>query len=179
MLTYTIRQMPKRKLEAASQHLAEDLRDDELISLRNSELSSERAAVLLSFEEMTQSLNSQLSQATAERRQILEQKLEYEQTLYNDRMSALEANIAKHNADNQLMNSVKKKRRIIDKELDDCQDIATKGVKNCSWRSIRKVMHIRHKMKTHGSEMTDEQKTQYAKVLQQLKEQGFRVVADS
>tara|TARA_B110000977_G_scaffold119352_1_gene153808 strand:- start:1575 stop:2090 length:516 start_codon:yes stop_codon:yes gene_type:complete len=171
--------MAKRKFDAVSQHLAEDLYDNDVMSLRLSELASERAAVLLTFEDITQDLNSQLSQASAGRKQLLEQKLEYERTLYNDRMSSLEAKYAKQESANKLMNSLKKKRRIIDKELDDCQDIATGGVQKCSWRSIRKVMHIRHNMNTHKSEMTNEQKSKYAKVLTELSEQGFRVVTDS
>ena len=53
--------MAKRKFDAVSQHLAEDLYDNDVMSLRLSELASERAAVLLTFEDITQDLNSQLS----------------------------------------------------------------------------------------------------------------------
>ena len=49
-----------------------------------SELASERAVIVLTFEDAVESLRLQLSRAHEERKQLLEQKIEYEEGLYKD-----------------------------------------------------------------------------------------------
>ena len=78
--------------------------------MQKSELDSERAAVVMTFEEATQHLQDQLTRATEERKILIEQKIEYEETLYTDRLAVLDAKLTKHKADN-LFNSSRKKRR--------------------------------------------------------------------
>lgn len=171
--------MPKRKLLTESKDLAEDIQEEKLLSLQASELESERAVIVLTFEEATENLKGRLTRAPAASKLLLEQQLEYEQTLYNDRLAALEARSLKQKADQLLKTTRKKRRRMIDKDLNDCLDIATDGLQESSWQSIRKVMHIKHTIEAHQSKMSEEQLSKYEEVLAQLQEQGFKVAGCS
>lgn len=165
--------MSKRRME--SRYLAEDIRDNDLREVQKSELDSERAAVVMTFEEATQHLQDQLTRATEERKILIEQKMEYEETLYTDRLAVLDTKLNKHKADNLFNSSRKKRRRIIDQDLNECLNIAAEGPKKSSWQSIRKVMHIKHKIELQKSEMSEEQVSKYDAVLAELKKQGFKV----
>jgi|TARA_B110000858_G_scaffold156577_1_gene179047 hypothetical protein len=167
--------MTKRNHELDSEHLVEDLHDEDKSASTDAEFQNERAAIVFAFEEASQSLQTQLAQAPKERHQILEQRLEYEQTLFDDRIAAIDAKIAVHKAETVATVSRKKRRRIVAKDLDDCVDIASNGIRQCSWQSIRKVMHIKYKIEPVKSEMSDELLDKYKQVLIELKEKGFKI----
>ena len=140
-----------------------------------SELASERAVIVLTFEDAVESLRLQLSRAPEERKQLLEQKIEYEEGLYKDRMSALEAKETKHAMLTEQQTAKKKRRCQVEKDLDECSSIASDGLLNSSWQSIRKAMHIKYKIEPVKSEMTPEHMSKYEQVLEELKKKGFKV----
>ena len=167
--------MSKRKLELLSQHIAKEMNDEERVASQRAEFESEQVVIAMTFEESKQHLQQQLKQAKPEQRQVLEQQLEYEKGLHLDRLAQLEDRIKTFETEIVTTAVQRKKRRTVDSALVDCLDIAEQGLKSSTWHSIQKVRHIQYKIEPVKVDMTSEQRAQYRKVLQELKDKGFKV----
>ena len=167
--------MSKRKLELMSEHIAEEMDDEERVASKRAEFKSEQVVITMAFEESKQHLQQQLKNAKPEQSQILEQKMEYEKGLHIDRLAQLEGRMKTFEAMALATIEQRNKRRKVDTDLNDCLDIAQQGLKSSTWHSIQKVRHIQYKIEPVKVNLTSEQHAQYRKVLHELKEKGFKV----
>lgn len=167
--------MSKRKLEMMSEHIAEEMDDEERVASKRAEFKSEQVVITMAFEESKQHLQQQLKNAKPEQSQILEQKMEYEEALHVDRLAQVECRMKTFEAMALATVVQRKKRRTVDSALVDCLDIAQRGLKGSTWQSIQKVRHIQYKIEPVKVDMTSEQQAKYRTVLQELKDRGFKV----
>ena len=167
--------MAKRKVEMMSEHSVEEMVHEERVASKRAEFESEQVVITMAFEESKQHLQQQLKNAKPEQTQILEQKMEYEEGLHADRLAQLEGRMKTFEAMASATVDQRNKRRKVDTDLNDCLDIAQQGLKSSTWHSIQKVRHIQYKIEPVKVNMTSKQHAQYRKVLQELKEKGFKV----
>lgn len=167
--------MSKRKLGLVSEHIAAEMDHEEMVASTRAEFDSEQVVIAMAFEESKQQLQRQLKHATPEQTQVLEQNLEYEKGLHLDRLAQLEDKIQTFEAKTSATVDQRSKRRKVDTDLNDCLDIAQQGRESSTWHSIQKVRHIQYKIEPVLVSMTLDQHAQYRKVLQELKEKGFKV----
>tara|TARA_B110000091_G_scaffold208362_1_gene247937 strand:+ start:6338 stop:6868 length:531 start_codon:yes stop_codon:yes gene_type:complete len=167
--------MSKRKLGLVSEHIAADLDHEEMVASTRAEFDSEQVVIAMAFEESKQHLQQQLKNATPAKTQVLEQNLEYEKGLHLDRLAQLGDKIKTFEAKTSATVEQRNKRRKVDTDLNDCLDIAQRGRESSTWHSIQKVRHIQYKIEPVLVTMTLDQHAQYRKVLQELKEKGFKV----
>ena len=167
--------MSKRKLELLSEHIAEEMDDEERVASQRAEFESEQVVIAMAYEESKQHLQQQLKQAKPEQTELLEQRLEYEEGLHADRLAQLEGRMKTFEAMASSTVDQRNKRRKVDTDLNDCLDIAQQGLKSSTWHSIQKVRHIQYKIEPVKVNLTSKQQAQYRKVLQELKEKGFKV----
>lgn len=167
--------MSKRKLGLVAEHITAEMDHEEMVASKRAEFDSEQVVIAMAFEESKQQLQQQMKNATPEQTQVLEQNLAYEKGLHLDRMAQLGDKIKTFEAKTSATMDQRNKRRKVDTDLNDCLEIAQQGRDSSTWHSIQKVRHIQYKIEPVLVTMTDDQHAQYRKVLQELKEKGFKV----
>jgi hypothetical protein len=168
--------MPKRKFVDITQTTlpTEDL--DVKIRSKRSEYESERIAINFGFEESKIDLESQLcSTQNKRRKQIIEQKLEYEETLRNDRLNKLDNEISTFEKHVSETYEQRQKIQNIDIIMQEFWHISEKKFETIDWQSIRKARYIRYKLEPMLLLMTDNQKDKYDLLLKELTNKGFRI----
>ena len=168
--------MPKRKFADITQTTDEHKEQDETIRSKRSEYESERVAIVMGFEESKRVLESQLSSASNKRRRhILEQKLEYQETLRTDRLSTLSNEISTFEIRVAATSEQRQKSLFVDSTIQEFVNIAEQAFDTIDWQNIRKARYIRYKLEPMFSIMTAKQKEMYESLLKELTKQGFRV----
>jgi hypothetical protein len=180
--------MPKRtRVDDASQDLIDSLRDQDDIEHALKGFEDERAAIGVAFSDIVEKLRyiktTDPSRLSKRNRLRFDQKMEYEQGLRDDRLQELGRRIDAYRQAHRERVGQRKKRRVEERtarELDDkileCQTLAQHNCKDAHWKTIGKNKHIQQALNSKLSTMTEEQKAQYATVLQELKEKGWRVL---
>jgi len=181
--------MPKRtRVDDASQDLIDSLRGQDDLEHALKGFEDERAAIGVAFSDIEEKLRREFKTTNPRRlsgrnRLRFDQKLEYEQGLRDDRLQELERKIDAYRQAHRERMDQRKKRRTLERtarELDDkileCQTLAQTHCKDCHWKTIGKNKHIQQALNRKRATMTEEQKAQYAMVLQELKEKGWRVL---
>jgi len=174
--------MTKRPLETdeASQLLIDTLQDeDEITTMRlkhtgeHSAIDAEHVASLETLRDEFQTLDPE----TLEDRQALrlKQKLEFENGLHMDRISALEVRIEADKEKRVVSVEQRTKRRHIDRTLNDCKKVASLKQDGSCYKTIGKNRHLQHVLEGVKDNMTTHQREQYATVMQDLKKNGWKV----
>lgn len=178
--------MPKRPhVDDASQDLIDSLRDDDDLAHALNAFEDERVTIGVACADIEEKLQREFgSDRLSTRNQLrLDQKLEYEHGLRDDRLRKLDRKIERHKQEHHESGLERKKRRVGERkvqELDDnileCQTLAQKHCQDCDWKTIGKNKHIQQMLNNKLSTMSEEQKALYDSVLTELKEKGWRVL---
>jgi hypothetical protein len=168
--------MSKRKFADITPSLFESEDEDERRRSIRSEYESERVAILMGFEESTGELESQLRSTNHQKRKhLLEQKVEYQETLRTDRLKSLENRIAAFETGVAEASEQRQKSNRVDSKMQEIWKIVEQGFDTTDWQSIRKARYIRYTLEPMFSIMTAKQKEMYESLLKELTKQGFRV----
>ena len=174
--------MSKRPLETdeASQLLIETLQDEDEMTAMCRKHADEHSAIEASHVAALETLRDEfntLDPETLDGRPSLrlQQKLEYENGLKSDRVSALNVRIESEKEKRVASVKHRTKRRHIDRTLNDCKKIASTKQDDSHYKTLGKNRHLQHVLDKVKDTMTVEQQEQYSIVMQDLKKNGWKV----
>lgn len=174
--------MPKRhRDDEASLELIASLQDADALeaALRNFEC--ERASIQKVFDDARADILKKYKtddpDKLSERDQIrFTTEVEYEQGLCDDRLVVLDNKIDEYKQKHSNECSTRKRRRILDRQITECADIAEQEPANSNWKLMGKVKHVQTALNEKVSEMSPQQIETYTSVLKELKKKGWRVL---
>lgn len=108
-----------------------------------------------------------------ERRILLEQKLEYAETLLTDRLREINNEADKRLHVLQERRSKRNNTQDVDEQIEECLDIGSQKCSECSWKIIGKMKCITTRLK--ATEMSEEQQVHYKTVLKEIIAKGWRL----
>jgi len=175
--------MPKRGREPddASQDLIDDIRDqderDGVETYHKNELATIHKLYDDSMEELYKEFNTKDQSTLSERDQIrMKTKVEYQETLRNDRIQHLDSEKQERLSDLVSKTTARSKRRRIDKTLKDCSVLASQSAKEICWKDIGKQKHLQKSLKLMNDKMSKEQHKKYKVLLEDLKKNGHKIL---
>jgi len=175
--------MPKRGREPddASQDLIDDIRDqderDGVETYHNNELATIHKLYDDSMRELYKEFNTKDQSTLSERDQIrMKTKVEYQETLRDDRVRHLESEKQKRLSDICVKIGARSKRRRIDKTLNECSVLASQSAKEIDWKDIGKQKHLQKSLKILNDKMSEEQHEKYQVLLEDLKKNGHKIL---
>ena len=169
--------MPKRSLDDASEDLIDELREQDEFEQAMETFENERATIVIAFESKTAQIKEQYKNCRSERDQVrYETDIGYEETLKNDRIKSLEEKIRAFRESHQKGIRSRKRQRVVDRKIRDCESFLEVDRATCDWRVLRKSRHLQKTLQDSSDSMTKEQKTKYKAVLDELSKKGWRTL---
>ena len=187
--------MSKRKhdeVDEASQELIESLQDADILENALNGFENERVSIGIAFSDVESKLLREFKttdpEKLSERDKIrFNTKLEYEQSLRDDRLKGLEKRMDTLKKTHSENVSAKKKRRIVkrkenalilelNEKIDECRHLSKKECKDSDWKMLGKNKHIQQSLNKKIDSMSSEQKEHYTNVLKELKDKGWRIL---
>lgn len=175
--------MPKRGREPddASQDLIDDIRDqderDGVETYHKNELATIHKLYDDSMEELYKEFKTKDPSTLTERDQIrMKTKMEYQETLRDDRIQHLASEKQERLSDLTSKIAARSKRRRIDKTLKECSALASQSAKEIDWKDIGKQKHLQKSLKMMNDKMSEEQHKKYKVLLEDLKKNGHKIL---
>lgn len=174
--------MPKRsRIDDASQELIDRMRDEDELEAIHLSHKNEVASIQKLYEDSISEIYKQFKTRDPENlpdrdQLIMKQKLEYEETLKQDRINLL--NSEREEKEKNLQEKVhkRKRRRYIDKKLNECSLIASQDAKEINWKDIGKQKHLQLTLQKSKDSMSEEQELKYKQLMDDLKKNGHKVL---
>tara|TARA_B110000008_G_scaffold272290_1_gene304813 strand:- start:2830 stop:3429 length:600 start_codon:yes stop_codon:yes gene_type:complete len=176
--------MPKRPREdtdEASEELIASIRDTDALENALNNFKSERASIQKVFEDAKVDIQKEFATTSpdtlSERDNIrYTTKVEFEQSLCDDRLRILEENIKEYTSKHNSECDARKRRRVVDRQITRCAEIAENKCSEADWKMIGKNKHVQTTLNDKRDTMTPVQKETYAVVLKELQQKGWRVL---
>ena len=173
--------MPKRareSVDAADAELIADIRDNDELDGQLETFENERASIRIDLESQLERIRAEFKtddpSTLSPRERVRHQtQVEYAEGLHADRMEALEKDIAACRASHAEKCSVRKRRRVTDRQIRECATFASVDRRTCDWRLLRKSRHVQTVLDNKLSSMSPEQRDKYAAVLEELRASGW------
>lgn len=178
--------MPKRnrtpELDHASEDLIASIQDSDALESGLRKFEAERATFLRLFEDAKTDILAEFKaedpETLSERDQIrFNTKLKYEEGLRDDRLRVIDENMRAYKDDHSKQCNTRKRRRVLDRKIAECQKLAKEDPVHSDWKFIGKLKHAQVILNDKVQDMSTHQKETYAHVLKELKEKGWRVLA--
>jgi len=176
--------MPKRPREdtdEASEELIASMRDTDALENALNNFESEKASIHKVFEDAKTDIQKEFKTTSpdtlSERAHIrYTTKVEFEQSLCDDRLRVLEENIKEYTSKHNSECDARKRRRVVDRQINQCAEIAESNCTDTDWKTIGKNKHVQTTLNDKRDTMTLAQKETYAVVLKELEQKGWRVL---
>lgn len=169
--------MPKRKIDDASEDLIDELREQDEFEQAMETFENERASIIIAFQSKTKQIEDQFKEPRSERQQVrYETDIGYEETLKNDRIKVLEERIKAFRESHQTSIRSRKRQRVVDRNIRECESFLDVDRTTCDWRVICKSRHLQKTLEDSSDSMTQEQKDKYTAVLEELSKKGWRTL---
>ena len=169
------RKRPTKQQRLETRDLINQLQDDDEDTEDQRNTSDAIKAVELDNEQAKKKIKRECKTLDPKRRIMLEQRLEFQDTLYSDRVARIKQEAKDHLEAMLKKRQERSEKQDIDEKIEEYTDVSQYEWKDAPWKTIGKFKCVSKRLSNIESKMTSLQKERYGKVLAEMARNGWRV----
>jgi len=172
-------QRPTKKQRLDTQELVNCLQDKEEDLVTEATFNDSKVAVDFAYEDAKLAIKREFktldpTKVVSSKMLAFEQKMEYEEGLYADRMRKINEEFTEKKAALLEKRTEREKTQTLDEKIEECTDLALKTCSEATWQEIGKFRCVTKRLDSCQDDFSEVQRERYVHVLEEMSKKGWK-----